>query len=323
MNLNGNLTEWFKALKMLKGGKLKKGNTIGIVAPANFVVLEKINKGCKQLEKLGFKIKLGKSCLEKWFSFSGTDDLRANDINEMFADKSIDAILCARGGYGCIRILDKVDFDIIKKNPKLFIGYSDITSLHIAISRYAGLATVHGPMLASNIADNFDDTTKQSLLNVITGKTKHLSNPPGEKIKILKPGEATGPIIGGTLSLVTSSLGTEYEINTRNKLFFLEEINEYTYKIDKMLSQLKLAGKFNDCSGVILGDFKNCNKEKPEDFSLYDVFNNIFIDFEKPAIYNFKSGHCSPMISIPFGIECNLNALNGKTSIKLLEKTIS
>jgi muramoyltetrapeptide carboxypeptidase len=308
--------------KMLKGKKLKKGDTIGIVAPANFTVLEKINQGCNQLQKLGFKIKLGKSCLAKWFSFSGNDDLRANDINEMFADKTIDAVLCARGGYGCIRILNKINFDIIKNNPKLFIGFSDITSLHIAINRYAGLTTVHGPMLTSNIADNFDTVTQKSFVNVITGKTEQLSNPPGEQIKILKYGEATGQIIGGTLSLVISSLATEYEIDTKHKLFFLEELNEYTYRIDKMLIQLKLAGKFNDCSGVILGDFKNCNEEKPEDFPLLDVFKNIFADFEKPVIYNFKSGHCCPMISVPFGVECKLSALEKKTYIKLLENTV-
>jgi muramoyltetrapeptide carboxypeptidase len=307
---------------MLKAKKLKKGDTIGIVAPANFTVREKVNYGCKELEKLGFKVKLGKSCSAKWFSFSGNDDLRANDINEMFADKNIDAVLCARGGYGCIRILDKICFDIVKNNPKLFIGFSDITSLHIAINKFAGLATVHGPMLTSNIADNFDSTTKQSFVNVITGKTEYLSNPPGEKIIMLKYGKAAGQIIGGTLSLVISSLGTDYEIDTKHKLFFLEELNEYTYRIDKMLNQLKMAGKFNDCCGVILGDFKNCNKEKTEDFSLPDVFENIFVDFEKPVIYNIKSGHCCPMISIPFGVECELNASEKKTYIRLLENIV-
>jgi len=307
---------------MLKGKGLRKGDTIGIVAPANFIALDKVHAGCKQLEELGFNVKLGKSCFSTWFNFAGEDDLRANDINDMFADKKIDALLCARGGYGCIRILDKINFDIIKNNPKLFIGYSDITSLHVAINELAGLATIHGPMLTTSIADNFDNTTKHSFVNIITGKTKGLSNLHGEKIKILRYGETTGQIIGGSLSLVVASLGTKYEINTTQRLFFLEDINEYTYKIDKMFNQLKLAGKFNDCNGVILGDFKNCNKEKSEDFSLLDVFKNIFTNFEKPVIYNFKSGHCHPMISIPFGIKCELKALEEKTSVKLLEKAV-
>ena len=307
---------------MLKERNLRKGDTIGIVAPASFAVLEKIHLGCKQLERLGFKVKLGKSCFSKWFSFSGDDDLRASDINEMFADKSINAILCARGGYGCIRLLDKINFDTIKDNPKLFIGYSDITSLHIAINKFIGMPTIHGPMLTSNIAKKFDNTTKQSFVSLLTEKTEYLSNSPGNIIKILKHGEANGQIIGGTLSLVVSSLGTAYEIDTIDKLLFLEDLNEYTYKIDKMLNHLKLAGKFNDCTGIILGDFKNCNKEKPEDFSLSDVFNYIFADMEKPIIYNFKSGHCFPMISIPFGVECRLTAIDGEACIKLLGNTV-
>ena len=307
---------------MLKSRSLKKGDTIGIVAPANFVDMEEVTRGCKEMETLGFKIKLGKSCHSQWFNFAGRDELRANDINEMFADKDVDAVLCARGGYGSARILDKVRFDIIKDNPKLFIGFSDVTSLHIAINKFVGLTTVHGPMLTPNIANSFDDVTKESFMEVVTGKAEHLLNPPGERIETLKSGKASGQIIGGTLSLVVASLGAKYEVEANNKLLFLEEINEYTYKIDRMLNQLKMAGKFDDCSGVILGDFKNCNKEKVEDFSLSEVFENTFAEFEKPVVYNLKSGHCSPMISIPFGIDCELDAQGKSASIKFLEKVV-
>ena len=304
---------------MLQGEKLSKGDTIGIVAPANYVESDKVKYGAAVLRNLGFKVKFGKSCFSKWYGFAGIDEIRANDINTMFADDSVDAVLCLRGGYGSIRLLGLIDYNLIKNNPKLFIGYSDITSLHLAINKISGLATLHGPMLVSNMIDDFDELTKKSFLSIVTGKNNSIINPPDEEMKILVSGEAQGSIIGGNLSLLIASMGTPYEIDCKNKLLFIEDINEYTYKIDKNLNQLKLAGKFADCVGIILGDFKKGEKQSLDDFSLMEVFENNFINYKKPVIYNVKSGHCKPMITIPFGVEYNLNAFENNVSINLLE----
>ncbi|MCF7790735.1 MAG: LD-carboxypeptidase [Victivallales bacterium] len=307
---------------MLKPKKLCKGDTIGIVGPANYAPESQYRNGIENLKKLGYKIKTGRSCSTSWYNFAGRDQLRADDINEMFHNKNINAVLCLRGGYGSCRIIEYINFDIIKNNPKLFIGYSDITTLHCAFSEVSGLATVHGPMLMSNIADKFDEFTKNSFLNIVEGRADCLSNPPGEEIKVLVQGSCKGAITGGSLTLASDTLGTEYSLNAKGRILFLEDINEYTYKIDKMLCHLKHCNIFNDCEGVILGDFKNCNKEKNGDFDLTEVFSLFFKDYDKPVIYNFKAGHCFPTATLPFGAECKLSAKKNSTLIKILEQVV-
>ncbi len=294
---------------------LKTGATFGVVAPANFVDREKLNKGTEVLKKMGFKLVFGESCYSNWFSFAGRDDVRANDINEMFANPDVDAILCARGGYGSIRLLERIDFDNIRRNPKLLIGYSDITSLHIAINRFVDIPTIHGPMLASSFADEIDALSKKSFLDSVFGNVKLLTNPDHEDVKIICEGKTEGQIIGGNLSLVVASLGTKYEIDTKGKILFLEELNEETYKIDKMLTQLKLSGKLDDSSGIIFGDFNNCKKDKKWDFSLIEILKNSFNNSKKPIVYNLKSGHCKPMLSVLFGVKAELAADSKKISL--------
>ena len=294
---------------------LTKGATIGVVAPANFVDQEKLICGGEVLKELGFRLIFGESCHSKWFSFAGKDDVRASDINIMFANPDVDAIICARGGYGSIRLLEKIDFDNVRRNPKLLIGYSDITSLHIAINKLVNIPTIHGPMLASSFADDFDDLSKKSFIDCTRGEFKSLVNPENEELKVISNGQAEGQIIGGNLSLIVASLGTKYEIDTLGKILFIEELNEKTFRIDKMLNQLKLSGKFEDCDGIILGDFNNCQKDKDWDFSLSNVFKNNFECLKKPVINNLKSGHCKPMLSVPFGIKAKLIADSKQVSI--------
>jgi muramoyltetrapeptide carboxypeptidase len=297
---------------MIKPKALKKGSTIGLVAPSSLVRIEDgLKRSIETLEAQGFKVIQGESCDKKYGYLSGTDDIRATDINNMFKDKSIEGVFCLRGGYGTPRILDKLDYKAIKKNPKLFIGYSDITAIHIALNQKCKLITFHGPMAASDMIDGFDNFSKDSYFNAITSTEAlgKLSNPEGIPIKTLVKGKAKGKIVGGNLSLVATTIGTPYEIDTKGKLLFIEDIGEYTYKIDRMLTQLRLSGKLKDCEGIILGDFKDCLPQyEGSDQTLMEVFNDIIVEANKPAIYNFMAGHCKAKITVPLGAQVLLDA---------------
>lgn len=304
---------------MIKPRVLKAGDTIGVVAPSSPSKLGEDKVVGELLKKFGFKAKLGKSCLSSYGYLAGSDEIRAKDINDMFLDNDIDGIICLRGGYGTPRILDMLDYELISKNPKVFVGYSDITAIHIALHNQCNLVTFHGPMTASDIAAKFTDFSKESFLKAITGiePMGELSNPEGEKIECFEEGIAEGKIIGGNLSLIAATIGTPYEIDTKGKLLFIEDIDERPYRVDRMLTQLRLAGKLEQCSGIILGDFNNCVPDEGEEsLTLMEVFMDIIKPLGKPTIYNFKAGHCEPKITVPFGVEAILNAKERKLIIK-------
>lgn len=296
--------------------KLKKGDTIGLVAPASSVNKEKLKDAIRNLKELGFNIKVGKSVEEVWYSFAGTDDERANDINEFFKDESVDAIMCVRGGYGGIRILSLLDYENIKKNPKPFIGYSDITSLHMAFLKKCELQTYHGPMAVSNFSKEYNLETLNDFLKVMDSDDNYEVKNFDEKIYFYNTLKGIGQLVGGNLAVLVSSLGTEYDIDYNNKILFLEDIGESTYKIDRMLWQLKNLDIFNKVSGVILGDFANCEKSSDDDMSLKDVFDNHFKTLKKPVCYNLKSGHCTPMLTLEFGKTIELDGEKEKIIVR-------
>lgn len=288
--------------------KLKIGDTIGLIAPASPSKIKgDIKKAIFEIEKMGFSVKVGNSVGKNFGYLSGDDDIRANDINEMFNDENIDGIICIRGGYGCPRILDKIDFETIKKNKKPFVGYSDITALHIAFNKFCDMATFHGPMAVSDISKGLDQYSlkyfKKTLMEDPIGE---INNPEGEEISVLVEGEARGELIGGNLCLIASTLGTPYEIDIKDKILFIEEVGEKPYSIDRMLTQLRLSGKLDECSGIILGDFEDCLPSKNSKVTIEDVFEQILIPLGKPLYYNLQSGHCSPLATLPFGVKCQM-----------------
>lgn len=292
---------------------LKPGDTIGIIAPANYSNDSSKYEIDYLIEK-GFNIVYGKSFGNSWYGFGATDDVRADDINEMFSNKDIKAIFAIRGGYGTIRIVDKLDYENIKRNPKIFMGYSDITTLLLAINEKTGLVAYHGPMTA-----NFKDIpieTENSFVDTILNNKRINLLDYEKSYSIMKQGAAEGEIIGGNLSLIVASLGTKYEINTDNKILFLEETNEATYRIDRMLQQLKLAGKLDKIKGVILGDFKNAKRAEKDDMSLDDVFFEMFKNMNIPIIKNFKSGHVRPFITVPIGVITKINTFKDEIIIE-------
>lgn len=297
---------------------LKKGDTIGIIAPSGNLREYTINEIKLGIESYGYKVKIGKSCYLTYRGYlAGNDKIRATDLENMFLDTDVDAIMCLRGGYGATRILNLINYDIVKNNPKTFIGFSDITSLHIAFSQKCDLVTYHGIM--ANTVNKWDEFSYKSLIESINFKDELiLKNPCKDSIKFLYKGKASGNVIGGNLSMIACSLGTEYEIDTKGKILFIEEVGEYIYRVDRLLNHLSLAKKFDDCNGIIFGDFNDCRKSTKQDCDLIDLLVEIANRYKKPTLYNIKSGHCKPMVTIPFGVNCTINA--DELSIKFNKK---
>lgn len=283
---------------------LKVGDKVGLVAPAGLVEKENIVKAAKALKKLGLRPVIGNNCIKRYGYFAGKDDLRAADINNMFGDKSIRGIFALRGGYGSQRLIDKLDWDTIGSNPKVFTGYSDITALHIAINQKCNFVTFHAPLAAVELCKgDIDRFTLNSFKKNIFLKNKEsfIKNPKGTPIKTLVNGSFEGIITGGNLTLIISSLGTDYEIQTEGKVLFIEEIGEPPYKIDRMLIQLRNSGKLSNVAGIILGHFTDCQKGKKESLSLIEVFKDILVPVGKPCIYNVACGHQMPTLTLPMG----------------------
>lgn len=304
---------------MIKPQALKRGDTVGLIAPASPTTEEKRKLAQKALEELGFQVKMGPSCYRKLGYLAGTDEQRAQDVNTMFADPEVRGIFCLRGGYGGARILGRLDYEMIRKNPKVFVGYSDITVLHIALNQKSDLVTFHGPMAASDMAGDFDEYSKHSLLRAVTlpEPMNTVLNPEKEEIKTLVAGKTQGKITGGNLASIISTLGTPYEIETEGKLLFLEDIDEKPYRVDRMLTQLLLAGKLQEARGFIIGQWQNYEASDPEEsLTLQQVLEDILGPLNKPTLYNVKAGHCRPQLTLPLGVEGFLDGDAGKLVIK-------
>ena len=289
---------------MLRPKPLKIGDTVGLIGTSSPTDSDRIEPSIKALEDLGLKVILGESCYASHGYLSGKDELRAKDINEMFRNPDIKGVFCIRGGYGAARLLDLIDFEIIRANPKVFVGYSDVTALHIAINQMCNLVTFHGPMPSTELCKGIDNYTMEYyLMNIFGDKPLGLIQAPSTmEIRTLVSGYCEGILTGGNLSLVASSIGTKYEIDTKGKVLFLEEVDEEPYRVDRMILQLKQSGKLDSAAGIILGYFTNCIAEEPErSLSLREVFEELIVPLKKPTIYNFPCGHTLPTVTLPLG----------------------
>lgn len=294
-------------VELIKPRRLSPGDTVGITAPASWVDTEQVKEASTILEKMGLHVRLGDTLTKQHGYLAGTDQARAAEMNAMFADPAIKAIICARGGYGTGRIANLLDYDLIRANPKIFWGYSDITFLHAAMGRFAGLVTFHGPMLIDLGKEDLHPLTVQNYETLLHPSvlryTEEIS-----PLQTLVEGEAFGPIVGGNLSLIVSTLGTPYELDTRGKLLFIEDIDEEPYRLDRMLNQLRLAGKFADAAGILICDFHNCVPSKRKvSFTLEEIFKEHIVSAGKPTLSGFKIGHCSPNIAVPLGIGARMS----------------
>lgn len=299
---------------MLLGRKLQKGDTIGLIAPSGAVRKEgAIERAIEETKRMGYNVKIGESCGKVYGYLSGTDEVRARDINTMFADDEVDAIVCVRGGYGTTRLLDLLDYDVIRANPKIFAGYSDITALHAVMFERCGLVTFHAPMAVSDWSGSpLDEATLASMLRALgtSEPMGELVNTPDYHVrKTVVPGVCEGTLVGGNLSLITSLLGTPYELDVRDRILFIEEIGERTYCVDRMLTQLRLAGAFEQCAGVVFGDFTDCPIEYLAfGLSLEEIIRDIVAPAGKPVFTGLQVGHCTPKLSLPHGVRCRLDA---------------
>jgi muramoyltetrapeptide carboxypeptidase len=291
----------------IKPDRLKKGDTVGVIAPASPPNKANLERSFQFLEELGVTYKLGSSLYKEYGYLAGNDHERLSDLHAMFKDHEVKAIICAGGGYGTARIASQLDFDLILTNPKIFWGYSDITFLHTAIRQKTGLVTFHGPMLASDIGkENASELSKNQFKQLFEANDLNYNEQYGELEQMI-PGEAEGPIVGGNLSLLSSTMGTEFEIDTKGKLLLIEDINEEPRAVDRMLNQLYMAGKLQEASGILVGDFNNCLPERELSLSLDEVLIHYIQLAGRPALKGFKMGHCSPHIAVPLGARAKMD----------------
>lgn len=284
----------------IKPRRLEKGNRIGVVAPAGHAGEDEVNKGVEFFEKLGFEIVLGSSVKADPHGYlAASDEFRAWDVEQMFVDGTIDGIIAVRGGYGSSRILNILDYEKIGANPKPFIGYSDITALLTAIQGRTGLITFHGPNLTT---DMNEFTLKYFKSQLMGGQAAGVIDIPDDvEAACVRPGQAEGRLVGGNLSLLCSGLGTPYEVDTFNRILFLEDLNEPPYKIDRMMTQLKNAGKLEKACGILLGSFTDCG-------DVMHIFDDIFGGLDVPVLYLPVFGHDTYKLTIPEGAMAELDS---------------
>ena len=303
--------------KRIKPTRLKKGDTIGLIAPGSAVTDEKLQKAVSNLERLGFKVHHTKNILAKRGYLAGTDKQRLHDLHFMFNNPKINGIWCIRGGYGCGRLLPKIDYGIIRKNPKPLIGYSDVTALLQAVFCKTGLIGFHGPVAVSEFTDYTIQQFQSVLMHPKTSfeiknaVENEKNENPAFQTKIIHAGKAKGQIAGGNLSLIAALCGTKYQLNAKDKIVFLEDIGEKPYRIDRMLTQLLQSSNLKEAAGIALGIFDDC--EAPEDadsLSLMEMFEDRLGHLKIPVIYGLSFGHIDHQLTFPIGIEAALNTEN-------------
>lgn len=303
-------------MTIIKPKRLKAGDTLALLVPSSFIEEQNLQVSLDNLEKLGFKAAYTDEVLRRYGYFSGSDAQRAAIINNLFADKNIDAILCIRGGYGCIRLLPLLDYDLIRQNPKALIGYSDVTALLQGIFKETGLVGFHGPMgkfpLTAYTEDYFRAVLmsgsdplicRHSQVNQAKAMGDEAYNP-----YIINAGQATGQLVGGNMSVMASLVGTPYDVDMRGKILFLEDTDEPPYSLDRMLTQFLLAGKLQQAAGIVFGIFTHCRpNENDPPVSLRTFFENRLQGLDIPIIYGLSFGHIDNLFTIPYGINAHLD----------------
>ena len=299
---------------MRKPKALRKGDVIGVIAPAGIVDPSELSEGIKNLEDLGFRVVAGRHVNEQYRYMAGTNDERVQDLHEMFSNTEVTAILCARGGYGSMRLLPLLDRSLLSACPKIVIGSSDVTALLLYIVDQLGFVSFHGPMVAPNFGRQKSDLTTQGFLQSVCQTDTKAPLEYGD-MQTLRGGTTEGKLVGGNLSMVCALLGTPYEPNTRDSVLFLEDINEPPYRVDRMLTQLKLAGKLEGVRGVVFGKMVNCNPRADEKYTLEDVFLDVLGPFKGPILYGLPAGHGGEQVTVPLGVQARLDGERGVLTV--------
>lgn len=325
-----NLEPEKSAAPPVKPKVLKKGDTVGIIAPSSPTFEPgSLGRTLQWLERLGLKHKLGAHTFESYSSYAGSDEARVDDLHQFFADKSVSAVLPLRGGAGAVRLLPRIDFDLIGQNPKIIVGFSDITGLLIPINQKCNLVTFHGPtlnlMYESLYTYNYwqKAVMKTTPIGLVTDPAS--DDPWGSEYPparmIIAEGKGSGRLTGGCLTLIRGLMGTPYEIDTRGKLVFIEDVDEEPHAMDRMLTQLVLAGKFKEARGIIVGDCSGCRPggskrhSLPLNHALETILRERLGGLGIPVIYGMKIGHTLDKLTLPLGVKATLTA--GKSGVRL------
>ncbi len=317
-------------MPLIKPRRLLPGDTVGLIAPAGHVSQESIDKAIANVESLGFVAKLGNHLLEVRGNYAGLWQHRLQDLHAMFADPAVKAIWAIRGGSGAMQLLPHIDYALIRKHPKILVGYSDITALHLAIHRHTGLVTFHGPVGMSTLSDY----AATHLLNVLTRPEAEYTIPmalensrraetePWYAMRTVVPGTATGRLIGGNLCLVAALAGTPYAADTAGALLFLEEVNEEPYRVDRMLMQLDMNHPLRNAAGVMLGIFEGCGpSDDGPSLTLDETTDQHLQALAIPAVTGYSFGHIRNQFTLPVGIRARLDTQ--RQTVTLLEAAVS
>ncbi|MFB4402067.1 LD-carboxypeptidase [Pseudomonas inefficax] len=277
----------------------------GIVAPAGPARLD-AEKTTRWFAERGYRCRIYPGAHQAQGYLAGPDQQRLQDLHDAFADPAIDAIVCMRGGYGSMRLLDQLDFELIRRNPKPLVGYSDITALHTAIYRHTGMLTFHGGMLNADLLGGKLAPTEASLLAQLGGHVRageQILHPADFDLSSVLHGVASGPLLGGNLSMLGATLGTIAELDTQGCILFIEDVNEPLYRVDRLLTQLRLAGKLEGVKGVLVGDFAGITT-----VALTPLLEDIFAPLGVPVLAGWRSGHCDPNVCLPLGARVRLDS---------------
>lgn len=313
--------------KLLRPKALHAGDTVGLITPSSYVSdPDRLALAERTARYFGLVPKFGKNVRKRDGYLGGTVEDRLEDLHAMFRDPEVKAVFAIRGGYGASQLLDRIDYDLIRANPKIFLGYSDITALHLAIQKRAGLVTFHGPVVLSRFTPFTQTYFRKALFE--TEPIGRVTNPPDSDplrpehfLRTVRPGNARGPLFGGNLTLISITMGTPYEIETSGRILFLEDVDEEPYSIDRMFTQLRLAGKLDAAAGLIFGECHDC---RPRDFkqsfestlSVGEVVDEILGRLRIPVLSGLTIGHTDDQLTLPLGVMARLDADKGELIIE-------
>lgn len=309
-----------RKVERIKPRALREGETIGIVAPASSFKREEFEAGCEGLRRIGYKVVYDESIFSRDLYFAGNAQRRARELEAMFERDDVKAIVCARGGYGANYLLPTLDLRKLAANPKIFAGYSDITSLLTYITDQTGLITFHGPMVTKDFArpDGVDLRSWQNALGA--AENWQLAFDSNSGVQPLAQGSAEGLLYGGCLSILVASLGTPFEMQTEGTILFIEDVATKPYQVDRMLMHLKLAGKLTGVRGIIFGEMLDCLQHPSQPYSLQEVVMRVIGDLNMPVAYGLRSGHVSRQnITLPLGVSAVLNVGGSGVSLEIIE----
>lgn len=311
---------------LIRPRALRPGDTVGLVTPATEVPdPERLALAESTIKHFDLRMKRGRNVGKRFGTYRESVAARIDDLHSMFRDPEVKAVFCIRGGYASAHLLDRIDYDLVRRNPKIFIGYSDITAMHLAINRHSRLVTFHGPVVLSRFTDYTQKHFRKALFETQPiGKVTNPPEPnelrPAHLLRTVRPGTASGPLIGGNLSLIAATLGTPYEIETSGRILFIEDVEEQAYSIDRMLTHLRLAGKFDRVAGVIWGECQDCGPRNYQPstaspFTVGEVVDNILGDLKVPVLSGLTIGHTNDQLTLPLGVAATLDATAGTLEI--------